>query len=80
MNGSGRSITFVLICIFGGAPTEMAAQEPFVFEPGVRVRVTAPDCDLRGQATGFQALRADPLVLEIKVTREPLSPRATCRL
>ena len=42
VKGSERSITFVLICIFGGAPTEIAAQEPLVFEPGVRVRVTAP--------------------------------------
>ena len=63
VKGSERSITFVLICIFGGAPTEIAAQEPLVFEPGVRVRVTAPDCGLRGRATEFRVLRADTLVL-----------------
>jgi len=62
--GCGRSIPFVLICIFGGAPTEIAAQEPFVFEPGVLVRVTALDCGLSGRATEFRALRADTLVLE----------------
>ena len=62
--GSGCSVSFVLICIFGGAPTEIAGQEPFSFEPGVRVRVTAPDCALRGQAATFRALRADTLVLE----------------
>ena len=62
MNGSGRSITFVLICIFGGAPREMAAQEPL--GSGSRVRVTALDCGLRGGATEFRALRADTLVLE----------------
>ena len=64
MNGSGRSITFVLICIFGGAPTEIAAQELLPLEPGVRVRVTAPDCGLSGWPTEFRALRADMLVLE----------------
>ncbi len=65
VTGSERSITFVLICISGGAPTEIAAQEPLVFEPGVRVRVTAPDCGLRGRATlRFRALRADTLVLD----------------
>ena len=64
VKGSGRSITFVLICILGGAPTEIAAQEPLVFEPGVRVRVTALDCGLRRRATEFRALRADTLVLE----------------
>ena len=64
MNGSARSMPFVLICIFGGAPTEIAAQEPFVFEPGVRVRVTALDCGLSGRATEFRALRADTLVLD----------------
>ncbi len=55
----------ILLAFFGAAATEIGAQEPFVFEPGVRLRVTAPDCELRGQATGFQALRADTLVLEI---------------
>ena len=63
VKGSGRSILFVLICIFGGAPTEMAAQESLPVEPGVRVRVTAPECELRGQAATFRALRADTLVL-----------------
>ena len=62
--GSGCSILFVLICIFGGAATEIAAQEPFSFQPGERVRVTALDCGLRGGATGFRALRADTLVLD----------------
>ena len=64
VNGSGPSIAFVLIGIFGAAPTESAAQEPLVLEPGVRVRVTALDCGLRGQATEFRALRADTLVLD----------------
>ena len=59
--GCGRSIPFVLICIFGGAPTEIAAQEPLA--SGSRVRVTAPECELRGQTTTFRALRADTLVL-----------------
>ena len=62
--GSGCSILFVLICIFGGAPTEIAAQEPFSLQPGERVRVTALDCGLRGGGTEFRALRADTLVLE----------------
>ena len=62
--GSGCSILFVLVCIFGGAPTEIAAQEPFSFQPGERVRVTAPDCGLRGVGTGFRALRGDTLVLD----------------
>ena len=31
---------------------------------GSRVRVTAPDCALRGEAATFRALRADTLVLE----------------
>ena len=53
----------ILLAFFGAAATEIGAQEPFVFEPGVRLRVTAPDCELRGQATGFRALRADTLVL-----------------
>ena len=56
--------TFVFICIFGGAPTEIAAQEPSVLEPGARVRVTAVDCGLRGRATEFRALRAGTLVLD----------------
>ena len=60
--GSGCSITFVLICIFGSASTQIAAQEPLA--SGSRVRVTAPDCALRGQAATFRALRADTLVLE----------------
>ncbi len=64
VNGSGYSILFVLICIFVGASTEMAAQESLPVEPGVRVRVTAPECELRGQAATFRALRADTLVLE----------------
>ncbi len=62
VKGSGRSITFVLICIFGGAPTEISAQEPLA--SGSRVRVTAPDCALRGEAATFRVLRADTLVLE----------------
>ena len=62
VNGSGRSIPFILICIFGGASTEIAAQEPLV--SGSRVRVTAPECELRGQEATFRALRADTLVLE----------------
>ena len=62
VKGCGRSIPFILICIFGGASTEMAAQEPLA--SGSRVRVTAPDCALRGQAATFRALRADTLVLE----------------
>ena len=64
VHGSGPSIAFVLIGIFGAAPTESAAQEPLVLEPGVRVRVTALDCGLRGRATEFRALRADTLVLD----------------
>ena len=60
--GSGCSITFVLICILGGASTKIAAQEPLV--SGSRVRVTAPDCALRGEAATFRTLRADTLVLE----------------
>ena len=60
--GSAGSITFVLICIFGGASTEIAAQEPLA--SGSRVRVTAPECGLSGQAATFRALRADTLVLE----------------
>ena len=74
--GSGRSIAFVLISIFGGAPTEIAAQEPLRVEPGERVRVTAPDCALRGQAATFRALRADTLVLD--TTECPLA--STIRL
>ena len=61
---AGRSIPVVLICIFGGAPTEIPGQETSVFEPGVRVRVTAPACGLSGRATEFRALRADTLVLD----------------
>ncbi len=61
VNGSGRSIPFILICIFGGASTEIAAQEPLV--SGSRVRVTAPDCGLRGEQTGVRTLRADTLIL-----------------
>ena len=64
VKGSGPSITLVLICIFGGTPTEMAAQESLPVEPGVRVRVTAAECELRGQVAIFRALRADTLVLE----------------
>ena len=62
VKGSGRSIPFIFICIFGGASTEIAAQEPLA--SGSRVRVTAPDCALRGEAATFRALRADTLVLE----------------
>ncbi len=62
IKGSGRAIPFVLICIFGGASTAIAAQESLA--SGSRVRVTAPDCALRGQAATFRALRADTLVLE----------------
>ena len=64
VKASARSVTFVLICIFGGAPTEIAAQEPLPLEPGVRVRVTALDCGLRVRATEFRALRAETLVLD----------------
>ena len=64
IKGSGRSLGFVLFCIFGGAASESAAQEPLPVEPGVRVRVTAPDCGLRSEATDFRAFRADTLVLE----------------
>ena len=71
VKGSGPTIALVLICIFGAAPTEMAAQESLPVEPGVRVRVTAPDCSLRGQAATFRALRVDTLVLE--TTECPLS-------
>ncbi len=67
--GCGRSIPFVLICIFGGAPTEIAAQEPLV--SGSRVRVTASGCELRGQEATFRALRADTLLLE--TTQCPLA-------
>ena len=63
VKGYGRSITFVLICILGGAPTEIAAQEPLVLEPGVLVRVTALDCGLRGRAATFRGFRADTLIL-----------------
>ena len=62
VKSSGRSILFVLICIFGSASTQIAAQEPLA--SGSRVRVTAPDCALRGQAATLQAIRADTLVLE----------------
>ena len=68
-NGSGRSILFVLICIFGGAATEIAAQE--LLASGSRVRVTASDCALSGQAATFRALRADTLFLE--TTQCPLA-------
>ncbi len=37
VKGSERSITFVLICIFGGAATEIAAQEQLPVEPPVCV-------------------------------------------
>ena len=60
--GSGPSIALVLICIFSGVPTEIAAQEPL--PSGSRVRVTALDCGLRGGVTEFRALRADTLVLD----------------
>ena len=62
VKGSGRFIPFILICIFGGAPTEIAAQESLA--SGSRVRVTAPECGLSGQAATFRALRADTLVLD----------------
>ena len=71
VKGSGRFIPFVLICIFAGAPTKIASQEPLVFEPGVRLRVTGLDCGLRGRVTEFRALRADTLVLE--TTQCPLA-------
>ena len=61
---SGRSIPFILICIFGDASTEIAAQDALAFEPGVRVRVTALECGLRERATRYVAFRADTLVLE----------------
>ena len=60
--GVGSSITFVLICIFGGAPAEIASQAPL--RSGSRVRVTAPDCALRGQVATLRAIRADTLFLE----------------
>ena len=69
VKGSGRSILFVLICIFGGASTEIAAQGPLA--SGSRVRVTAPECALRGEAATFRAFRADTLVLE--TTQCPLA-------
>ena len=56
--------TFALIYILAGAPTGIAAQEPSSFDARVRVRVTALDCGLREQATGFQALREGMLVLD----------------
>ncbi len=59
--GPMHSVAVALICILVGPQTDMAAQEPL--QPGARVRVTAPDCGLRGQATIYQALRADTLVL-----------------
>ena len=55
-----HSVAIALICFFGGPQTEMAAQEPL--QHGVRVRVTAPDCGLRGQARTYQVLRGDTLV------------------
>ena len=62
VNGSGFSILFVLISIFGGASTEIAAQE--LLASGSRVRVTAPECALSGQTATFRAIRADTLILE----------------
>ncbi len=62
--GSGCSILVVFICIFGGAPTEIAGQGRLVLEPGSRVRVTAPGCGLREQVTRYRALRAGTLVLD----------------
>ena len=56
VKGSGRSIPFIFICIFGGAAIEIAAQEPLA--SGSRVRVTAPDCALRGEAATFRGLAA----------------------
>lgn len=58
--GPAHSVAIALICIFGGPPTEMVAQEPL--PQGARVRVTAPDCELRGQAKTYQAFRGDMLV------------------
>jgi len=60
----GRPIPFVLICILGGGSTEIAAQEPLPLEPGVRVRVTAIDCGLRGETTRLRAFRDDTFVLD----------------
>ena len=77
VKNSGPSILFVLICIFAGASTEIVAHEPLA--SGSRVRVTAPDCALRGEAATFRALRADTLVLEttecplVSVTRLDVS-------
>ena len=62
VKGSGPSIPFVLICVFGGPLTEITAQESLA--SGSRVRVTAPECALSGQAATFRVLRADTLVLD----------------
>ena len=62
VKGSGRSIPFIFICSFGGASTEIAAQEPLASSSWVRV--TAPESALRGEAATFRALRADTLVLD----------------
>jgi len=61
----------ILLAFFGGPPTDIAGQEPLVFEPGVRVRVTGLDCGLRGRVTEFRAFRADTLVLD--TTQCPLA-------
>ena len=45
-----------------GPPTEMAAQEPL--SSGSRLRVTAPNCALREQATTFRGFRADAIVFD----------------
>ena len=66
MKGTALSTVFVLHCIFGGAATDIVAQESFVLEPGQRIRVTAPTCGLglTRQVTRFRAFRAGTLVLD----------------
>ena len=60
MRGFNAVVTVAVLAL----PTTLAAQEPPPIERGERVRVTAPDCGMRGLKTSVQALRGDTLVLD----------------
>jgi len=68
-----RATVTALWCIVLGI-VPLSAQRLLPIEPGMRVRLTAPDCGLRERQVTFEALRGDTLVADGGVTlRCPLA-------
>ncbi|MFC1639849.1 hypothetical protein ACFL3B_03685 [Gemmatimonadota bacterium] len=57
-----RAVIFVTVAVLLAPFPSLSAQQPPPLEPGVRVRLTAPDCGFNKHVGTLEALREDTLV------------------